>query len=342
MLTLARGLKADVLTTEVSRSLISLMGFDDVNIISLGPLTKVRPLKQIQASLKFAACDFRGKYDFFIFSGNWAHYASRKHRPNLFYCHTPVRAFYDMRDRMIRSRSNPLEKAGLYLWSSIHGRFDRRSVRHIDAIATNSENTARRIKKYYGRDAKVIYPPCNTAKFADNGDGGFWLSVNRLYPEKRLEVQLEAFSLMHGEKLVIVGNSGSGDHSGEYARRLRAMLPPNVTIESDLPEEKLIDLYGRCRGLIVTAADEDFGMNAVEAMASGKPVIAPKEGGYLESVIDGKTGMLIDCTPEDIIKAVGQVSLDPGKFKSSCLERAKKFDVSVFLDGVKNIVDTGN
>jgi glycosyltransferase involved in cell wall biosynthesis len=315
------------------------MGFDDVNIISLGPLAKVRPLKQIHASLKFGACDFRGKYDFFIFSGNWAHYASRKHRPNLFYCHTPVRAFYDQRDQMIRSRRSLLEKAGLYLWSSIHSHFDRRSVRHIDYIATNSENTARRIKKYYGREAKVVYPPCDTAKFADKGDGGFWLSVNRLYPEKRLEVQLEAFSRMPVEKLVIVGNSGSGDHSVEYARKLRTMLPPNVTIESDLPEDKLIDLYGRCRGLIVTAADEDFGMNAVEAMASGKPVIAPKEGGYLESVIDSKTGALIDCTPDDIIKAVGQVSLDFDKFKGPCMERAKKFDISVFLDGVKTIVD---
>jgi len=342
VLTLARHLKADIITTEVSRPLVSCLGFDGVNIISLGPLVKLMPLKQVQATLKFASCDFRGRYDFFIFSGNWAHYASNKHRPNLMYCYTPVRVFYDGRDRIIASQKNPLVKLAVMAWTAAHSRFDKRSIRRVERMATTSENTARRIKKYYGREAAIVYPPCDTARYRYTGDDGYWLSVNRLYPEKRIDVQLKAFENMPEERLVIVGNCGNGDHSVAYARRLKAMLPPNVSIYSDLPEEKLIEHYGRCRGVISTAAGEDFGMTAVEAMASGKPVIAVREGGYLESILDGKTGLLIDSTPEALVAAVKSISRDPSRFKDACVERSKKFDVSFFLKNMDGLIGAGD
>ena len=151
-------------------------------------------------------------------------------------------------------------------------------MRQVERIATNSENTARRIREYLGRDCTVIYPPCDTSKFHYANDENFWLSVNRLYPEKRIETQLSAFANMPEEKLVIVGNSGIGDHSVAYAKKIRESLPPNVKLISDMPESVLIDYYSRCRGLITTAMDEDFGLTVVEAMASGKPVIAVGEG----------------------------------------------------------------
>lgn len=84
VLTLARGLGADVITTDVDEDSIKKMGFEDVKIISLGETVKLPPLKQISASLRFALCNFSKEYDFFIFSGNWAHFAVRKHKPNFF------------------------------------------------------------------------------------------------------------------------------------------------------------------------------------------------------------------------------------------------------------------
>ncbi|AFC99371.1 Glycosyltransferase [Methanocella conradii HZ254] len=338
VLTLARHLGADVITTDVERGLISKMGFSDVNVLSLGSLVKAMPLKQIQATLKFATCDFRGKYDFYIFSGNWAHYAAKRHRPNLMYCYTPVRVFYDQRRNTINSLKNPLARLAAAIWTSIHSRFDKKSIKSVERIATTSNNTAKRIEKYYNRRAVVVYPPCDTSRFHYLCDDGFWLSVNRLYPEKRIEIQLKAFERMPDERLIIVGNSGNGDHSVAYAKNLKAMLPPNVSIYSDMPEEKLIDLYGRCRGVISTAVEEDFGMTAVEAMASGKPVIAPREGGYLESIIDGETGLLIECTPEALIKAVKTISKDPSSFKEACIKRAEEFDVSVFIKNIKSVI----
>lgn len=339
ILTLARHLGADVITTDLDRTLISKMGFDDVNIISLGSLVRMPPLRQIQATLKYAYCDFRGKYDFYIFSGNWAHYASRKHKPNLMYCHTPVRVFYDLRDQLLESKKgNPFIRFAIAVWIKVHSYFDKRSIKRVEKIVVNSRNTANRVKKYLGRDSMVIYPPCDTSRFKYISDDGYWLSVNRLYAEKRVHVQVGAFARMPEERLVIVGNNGQGDNSDPYGRMVRSGLPHNVSILSDVTEEKLIDLYGRCRGFITTAMDEDFGMTVVEAMASGKPVIAVREGGYLESLVDGSTGIFIDCNEDSIISAVKQISQDPKKYHDACIARSKKFDVSVFLSGMDAII----
>jgi glycosyltransferase involved in cell wall biosynthesis len=336
---MARGLGADVISTDVDRSLVSRMGYDDVNIISLGDLSRSSPLKQIQATLKFSSCDLRGKYDLYIFSGNWAHHASRRHHPNMYYCNTPVRVFYDQRESFLGSLKNPLTRAVAAGWIAVHSYLDKKSVARVDHMVANSRNIAARIKKYYGRDSDVIYPAVDTSRFHDLGDEGFWLSVNRLYPEKRVDVQIKAFALMPEERLVIIGNSGKGDHSVAYAQRLRESLPSNVRILSDISEEELIGYYGRCRGLVTTPVNEDFGMNAVEAMASGKPVIAVKEGGYLESVLDGKTGLLIDCTPEAVVEAVRFISHDPSKYAEACISRAKEFDISVFLKAIAGRID---
>jgi glycosyltransferase involved in cell wall biosynthesis len=338
VLTLARHLKADVITTDVNRSLISCMGFDDVNVISLGTLTKVMPLKQIQATWKFATCDFRGKYDFYIFSGNWAHYASGKHRPNLYYCHAHVRVFYDLKEKTIQSLRTPLERLAARAWIAAHSYCDRRSIARVDRIVANSRSIARRVKKYLGRDSVIVYPPSDTSRFRYKSDDGFWLSVNRLFPEKRVEVQLRAFARMPDERLLIVGNSDRGEYSGSYARKIIDSLPPNVKLVSDLAEEELIDHYGRCRGLITTAMDEDFGLTAVEAMASGKPVIAVGEGGYLESILDGKTGALIKCHEDDLVRAVRKVGRNPGRFRDACVRQAKKFDVSAFFSGIDALI----
>jgi glycosyltransferase involved in cell wall biosynthesis len=337
-LTLARGLGADVISTDVDRSLIARMGYDDVNVISLGDLARSSPLKQIQATLKFALCDFRGRYDFFIFSGNWAHHASRLHHPNIYYCNTPVRVFYDQRESFLRSQKNLFVRAAAAVWISAHSYFNKRSVARVDRMVANSENVAARIRKYYGRDSDIVYPAVETSRFRYVGDEGFWLSVNRLYPEKRIDLQVKAFAAMPGERLVIVGNSGKGDHSMAYAQKLRESLPPNVIILSDVKEEEIIGFYGRCRGLITTPVSEDFGMTAVEAMASGKPVIAPREGGYLESVVDGVTGKLIECTPEALTAAVKSISLDPSRYKDASIERSKKFDVSIFLKDMDGLI----
>lgn len=334
---MARGLGADVITTDADPEVIEKLGFGDVRIVRLGPLAEAEPLRQIQATFRFSSCDFRGRYDFFILSGNWAHYAAKRHHPNLYYNHGHARFFYDLKEAAISSLGSPPARLAARLWIAAHGRLDRRSIAHVDRAVANSEFTASRFRRYLGRDSSVVYPPVDTARFRDAGDGGYWLSVNRLFPEKRVELQLEAFARMPGERLVIVGGAAPGDYSGSYARAILAGLPPNVTIVSGLSEDELAGYYGRCRGLVATARGEPFGMAAVEAMASGKPVVAVREGGYLETVADGETGRLVDADAGAIARAVGEVSREGG-WGERCVVRARRFGVGPFLEGMRALV----
>ena len=107
--------------------------------------------------------------------------------------------------------------------------------------------------------------------------------MSRIYPEKRIELQLDVFRRLPRERLVLVGGYSAGDFAERYLARLKP--PPNVTLVGELPEARLTDLYARCRGFLTTAVDEDFGITPVEAMAAGKCVLATDEGGYQETVL---------------------------------------------------------
>lgn len=337
-LMLARALQADIITTDVNWTAVQQLGYDDVRIRSLGETIKMPPFKQISASLLFARCDFRDEYDFFIFSGNWSHYAAARHHPNLWYCYTPVRAFYDLREAMISRQPNPVMKFLATLWIEIHRWFDQRSVRHLDRIVAISETVQQRIDKYHHRSSQLIYPPVDTSRFRCEDYGDFWLAVNRIYPEKRIDLQFEVFRELPEERLVVIGGYAEGDHAARYYEKLLRDIPVNVEMRGAVTEEELIDLYAQCKGLICTAEDEDFGLTPVEAMASGKPVVAVNEGGFKETVVHGKTGLLVEAKRDELVKALKEIAEDPERYKKGCMERAKEFDTSVFLKEFRKLI----
>ncbi len=339
VLTLARGLGADVITTDVDADSVRKMGFGDVNIMSLGGTVKMPPLKQISASFKFAMCDFSKEYDFFIFSGNWAHFAARRHGPNMWYCFTPTRAFYDLYNTFLQ-RQSFITCQFFKIWVALHEPVSRKFANYIDYIVTISANVQRRIRKYYGRDSEIVYPAIDISKFNFKKSGAFWLSVNRLYPEKRVELQIKAFRQMPEEKLLIVGGYAKGDHASIYVSQLLNNIPKNVTLLGSVSEDELNNLYATCKGHITTSLDEDFGMTPLEAMASGKPTIAVNEGGYLETVDDGITGILVTPNENAIMDAVKLISSNPEKYKNACMERAKDFDTSCFIKQMVEIIES--
>lgn len=334
VLTLARGLDADVITTDVDEDSVKKMGFEDVNIISLGGTVKLPPLKQISASLRFALCNFSKEYDFFIFSGNWAHFAARKHKPNLLYCHTPVRAFYDLYDVFLQ-RQAFFTSLLFKIWVRLHRKMYEYYMTHVCQIIANSNSTQKRIKKYLNRTSKVIYPPVDVSRFRFEEYGDFWISVNRLYPEKRVELQIEAFRRLPEDRLLIVGGYAEADHASPYARSVQKNLPGNVEFLGTVTEGELRQLYACCKGFITTSIDEDFGIATVEAMAAGKPVVGMREGGCLETLIDGLTGVLVNPDVSEIVKAINIISREPSKFKEKCIEQSRKFDIDTFLDQMK-------
>lgn len=336
-LNLAHALGGDVITTEANSDSIKKLGFQDLRILSLGETFEVPPLKQISASAIFAKCNVSDEYDFFIFSGNWCQYAAKKHKPNLWYCHTPVRAFYDLSDAVISRQPNLALKGLAALWIDLHKRFDKRSVKSVDRIVVNSKNVQRRVLEAYGRSSSLVYPPVDVEKFRFEECGDFWLSVNRIYPEKRIDLQFQAFRDMPEERLLVVGGYSKGDFAARYYNELVESLPDNVEMLGEISEEELVAHYARCKGLICTAVDEDFGLTPVEAMASGKPVVAVREGGFLETVIDGVTGRLVEPRADDIVGAVREIS-DKGclPYKDACRERAGDFSKERFVRLIKD------
>jgi len=327
VLLMARVLDADIITTDTE----ALRKLDPhVRVISLGPTPKYRGYKQIAAFLKFYLCDFSGDYDLFIFSGNWAHYAAHRHHPNIWYCHTPIRAFYDLYQLFLQ-RLDILSRQEFRIWSQIQRRLDQRSVSNIDMIVTNSKNVQGRVRRFYGLEAEIIYPPVCTSRFHCSGYGDFWLSVNRIYPEKRIELQMEVFRDLPEEKLIIAGGYASGDHATKYAIKLRQRLPSNVILAGEVTEYDLLDLYANCKGFVCTAIDEDFGLTPLEAMASGKPVVAVDEGGFRETVTP-QTGILVSASGEMIADAIRKISQDPASFKEACIARAALFDLPIFCE----------
>jgi glycosyltransferase involved in cell wall biosynthesis len=165
----------------------------------------------------------------------------------------------------------------------------------------------------------------------------YWLSVNRLLDHKRVDLQIKAFAKLTNEKLVIVGSYEKGAVQFEkYQKYIESIKPKNVEIINWVDDKNLKELYSECKGFITTARDEDFGMTVVEAMASGKPVIAPNEGGYRETVINEVTGILINNLEiNTIIDSIKKINENMENYKDECIKQAQKFDTKVFVEKIK-------
>jgi len=149
------------------------------------------------------------------------------------------------------------------------------------------------------------------------------------------------------EKLIIIGSYEKSKHFLDYLKRIKNFKPKNVKIKNWVDQQQLIELYANCKGFITTAKDEDFGMNVVEAMASGKPIIAGNEGGYKESLINRKTGILIDnINSKKLTKAIKKLvkelknNKNQEKYRKVCQEQAKNFDENIFIKKIKKEISS--
>lgn len=343
-LLLARKLHADIYTTNIDSEKIRLMGFSDVlpRIHSIGRVPLHAPFRQEATYFLFRTLDvqkrFKKKYDLYFLGGDWAMAGGRHNHPNVWYVYSPTREIYDL-SSYVRSHMVPWYQRPFFdLWVKGHRLMNRRDLPFIDSLITISSVVQSRVRNYLGRESSIIYPPTDVSRFISSFGENYWLSVNRLINHKRVALQIEAFRSLPHERLVIVGSYEQSAHFRTHAQELLRSLPPNVEIRSWVSEEELLDLYARCKGFITTSKEEDYGMNVVEAMASGKIVLAPAEGGYLETVVDGVTGELIpsitsDKLREAILRWSEQLSDSSSgdHYREDCIRRAKKFDVDNFV-----------
>ena len=340
-LILARELGADIYTTNIDPDKIKKMGFENIlpRIFSIGKVPVNAPFRQQLALLKFRLFNLKNKYDFYIIAGDWAMSGAVNNKPNLWYVHSSIREIWDLKDYIKNSLVATWKKPFFDVWVIFNRYLNKKYIKSVNKIVCNSENTKNRVKKYLDKSSKIIHPPIETKKFEYIKNGDFWLSVNRLISHKRIDMQLGAFSKLPNEKLIIIGSYEASKHFLQYANYIKKIKPDNVEIKSWVNDEELKELYANCRGFITTSKDEDFGMNVVEAMASGKPVIAPNEGGYKETIINGKTGILIDNINEDkIMEAIKAIGKNPEQYKNACIEQAKKFDTEIFIEKINALV----
>jgi glycosyltransferase involved in cell wall biosynthesis len=332
ILDLAKALKADVIVPTFTESVIKTYDPErSVNIISLNKPLPPEPQRIISGTLLFSSLKLPG-YDFYIAMDDMSlHYL--QNTPNhLYYVVTPRKAYYDMYYDTI-SKLDPL-KALIYSISlRIFSINDRYYVKkHVKNFASISNNVRNRVCKTYQRHAPVIYPPIHVSNFHYGDNHGYWLSVGRIDKWKRTSLQIEAFRRMPDKPLIIVGKV-----SPQY-NNLVTNGPPNVSFLHNISESELINLYSHCEGFITTSFDEDFGISPLEAMASGKPVVATKEGGYLETVIDGHTGILVQPDVDEICDAVCKISANPSAYKNACIEQASKFDYKIFEKNINELL----
>jgi glycosyltransferase involved in cell wall biosynthesis len=248
------------------------------------------------------------------------------------YCHTPMRYIWNMYEDY-RKSAGRVTRTLMPLFAHYLRMWDVTAAHRVDSFVANSSTVAARIRRYYGVNAEVVYPPVDVGAFyvaepARIGD--FFLMAGELVPYKRPDLAVKAFNATK-KKLVVIGG-------GEMLDELRRIAGPTVKILGPQPFSVLRDHYASCRALIFPG-EEDFGMVPVEAMASGRPVIAFGRGGALETVADGETGLFFrEQSVEAIASAVRRFenfNVDPIKIN----KHAQKFATDHFLSKFKLLVD---
>lgn len=248
---------------------------------------------------------------------------------HLCYCHTPMRYAWDLYFDYLRDFN--LEKGikGFLARLSLHylRLWDKQSTDRVHAFVANSHFVAERIKRLYDRHAHVIYPPIDTQFFALNKTKeDFYVTASRLVPYKKIAQIIEAFGQMPDKQLVVIGD-------GSEREKLEALASPykNIKLMGRLSREELRDYLQRAKAFIF-AALEDFGMAPLEAQSCGTPVLAYGQGGALESVVEGKTGLFFkEQTAEAIMKSVQTFEKSEALFDPEVIrQHAEQFDTRVF------------
>jgi glycosyltransferase involved in cell wall biosynthesis len=188
----------------------------------------------------------------------------------------------------------------------------------------NSRTTQARIRTFFGRESAVVHPPVQAGRFSPGAVADHYVLVSELLPHKQAAVAIEAFNQLR-LPLVIVGD-------GPDARRLRRHAGPTIHFAGRLPDQALAEVLRSARALVQPSVEE-FGIAAVESQAAGRPVIARRAGGALETVLEGTTGCLWDGGSEDLARAVlsfDDAAVDP----QACVNNAARFDVASFRAGI--------
>jgi glycosyltransferase involved in cell wall biosynthesis len=244
------------------------------------------------------------------------------------YCHSPFRYAWHEYERALAQVPRPLQPP-LALLLRRHRRFDRRAAQGVDQYVANGELTRARIRRFWGRDAPVVHPPVDVARFSIREPEDYVLFVGELLPHKRPQVAIEAAAAA-GRPIKVVG-------SGPELGRLQARYGGAAEFLGRVGDDDLPGLYAEAAALVVPNVEE-FGIAAVEAQAAGRPVIAIDGGGVRETVDPGRTGLLVpDGDSGALARALrGDLTrFDPGEIRA----HAQRFSPEAFRARLREIVE---
>jgi glycosyltransferase involved in cell wall biosynthesis len=261
---------------------------------------------------------------------------------HLSYVHSPMRYAWDLQHQYLAETGLDRRWLGWVARVFLHRLrlWDVRTPFGVDAFMANSGFIRRRIHRVYGRDATVIYPPVDTESFSCRTDKeDFYLTASRMVPYKRMDLIVAAFTATPHRRLVVIGD-------GPEAPRIRRQAGPNIQFLGHLPGDALRDYMQRARAFVF-AAEEDFGIVAVEAQACGTPVIAYGKGGSLETVrgwgnTANPTGMFFEQqTVDSLNRAVDTFEAKLAEFDSVAIRRhSETFSTARFRLEFNYFVDT--
>ena len=246
------------------------------------------------------------------------------------YCHTPMRYAWEKKDDYLKGM-NSIKKAivNIFLW--FMRRWDIWSSKRVNYFIANSTAVKERIKKCYNRESVVINPPvrCNMFNIVDT-DGDYYFIVSRLVPYKRFDLAVQACAEL-GKKLVVIGD-------GPEKENIEKLANENITFLGRQSDEVVKKYMSECKALLFPG-EEDFGITPVEAMACGRPVIAYGKGGVLDTVVDGKTGLLFkEQTVDSLKQAI--LNFENMEFnKQEIRKHALKFDEEIFKEKIQNYIN---
>jgi glycosyltransferase involved in cell wall biosynthesis len=280
--------------------------------------------------LAFAGLDLSG-YDVVLSNkSGFCHGVRTGEAIHICYCLAPTRYVWDFETYADREATSPALKTALRPLVSFLRRWDYRAAQRVDYFIAISREIQTRITRYYGRESVIIHPPVDTARFqpASTRDD-YYLIVSRLIPYKRIDLAVRAFNQL-GLPLIIAGD-------GRDREALEALAGPTVTFLGHVPDEDLPDLFARCRAYVLPGM-EDFCIAPVQAQAAGRPVIAYGDGGALDTVIEGETGVFFrEQTPDALANAIR--TFDPNTADpNTCHANAERFAASVFREKLSQFI----
>lgn len=253
---------------------------------------------------------------------------------NICYCYSPMRFVWDYKHYVEKENFGNLTSKLLPIAIKSLKKWDLKTVGRVDYYVTISGYIQDRVKNFYGRDSEVIYPPVSVAscKISDKTED-YFLIVSRLNAYKNIDIVIEAFNKCR-LNLKIVG-------TGPYEDTLKKMAKgSNIKFTGRLSNDELKETYGKCRAYIFPGK-EDFGITPVEAQAFGKPVIAYADGGALETVVDGVTGLFFKHkSPDELLKTIEKfIEIEKSFNAENIRQNALRFDTAIFKEKITVFIE---